>query len=159
MGTATATASSNTAAKRRRGLLHQGWKDSDDAVFHADGTLARGPIALCEVQAYVYAAWRAGASLASLLGKGEMAVRLGQKADELQARFERAFWCEELSTYALALDGDKRRCRVRTSNAGQCLFTAVMRLRAGPTCGPRVIGAGFVLGVGRADGGRFGSSL
>jgi glycogen debranching enzyme len=108
------------------GLLHQGWKDSDDAIFHADGTLARGPIALCEVQAYVYAAWRAGAALASVLGKGETAVRLRQKADELRARFERAFWCEELSTYALALDGEKRRCAARTSNAGQCLFTGIM---------------------------------
>jgi glycogen debranching enzyme len=107
------------------GLLHQGWKDSDDAIFHADGTLARGPIALCEVQAYVYAAWRAGASLASLLGKADMAVRLGQKADELRERFERAFWSEELSSYALALDGDKRRCAVRSSNAGQCLFTGI----------------------------------
>lgn len=107
------------------GLLHQGWKDSDDAIFHADGTLARGPIALCEVQAYVYAAWRAGASLATVLGKAETAARLGQKADELRQRFEQAFWSEELSTYAIALDGDKRRCAVRASNAGHCLFTGI----------------------------------
>jgi len=107
------------------GLLHQGWKDSDDAVFHADGTLARGPIALCEVQGYVYAAWRAGATLAALLGRSEHAAELARRADLLRERFEQAFWCEELSTYALALDGQKRPCRVRTSNAGQCLFTGI----------------------------------
>jgi glycogen debranching enzyme len=107
------------------GLLHQGWKDSDDAIFHADGALAQGPIALCEVQASVYAAWRAGAALATVLGKGETALRLSVKADELRQRFEQAFWCEELSTYALALDGDKRRCAVRSSNAGQCLFSGI----------------------------------
>jgi glycogen debranching enzyme len=107
------------------GLLHQGWKDSDDAVFHADGSLARGPIALCEVQGYVYAARRAGAALAAVLGRGRQAAELAQQAETLRQRFERAFWCEELSTYALALDGDKRPCRVRTSNAGQCLFTGI----------------------------------
>jgi glycogen debranching enzyme len=107
------------------GLLHQGWKDSDDAVFHADGTLAQGPVAPCEVQGYVYAARRAGATLAALLGRPEQAAALAEQAESLRERFEAAFWCEELSTYALALDGDKRPCRVRTSNAGQCLFTGI----------------------------------
>jgi glycogen debranching enzyme len=107
------------------GLLHQGWKDTDDAVFHADGRLARGPIALCEVQGYVYAARRAGAALAAVLGHGRQAAELAQQAEALRQRFEQTFWCEELSTYALALDGDKRPCRVRTSNAGQCLFTGI----------------------------------
>jgi glycogen debranching enzyme len=106
-------------------LLHQGWKDSDDAVFHANGTLAEGPIALCEVQGYVYAAWRAGAALAAVLHQPRLAEQLTQKAERLQQRFEQAFWCQELSTYALALDGDKCPCRVRTSNAGQCLFTGI----------------------------------
>lgn len=107
------------------GLVHQGWKDSDDAVFHADGTHAQGPIALCEVQGYVYAARRAGALLATVLGRNDQADRLNRRAEELRQRFEQAFWCEELSTYALALDGDKRPCRVRASNAGQCLFTGI----------------------------------
>jgi glycogen debranching enzyme len=107
------------------GLLHQGWKDTADAVFHADGTLARGPIALCEVQGYVYAARRAAAALAAAFGHGRQAAELAQQAEALRQCFERAFWCEELSTYALALDGDKRPCRVRTSNAGQCLFTGI----------------------------------
>jgi glycogen debranching enzyme len=110
------------------GLVHQGWKDSDDAIFHADGTPASGPIALCEVQGYVYAARRAGAALAAELGHADRAAELTRQAEALRASFEQAFWCEELSTYALALDGDKRPCRVRTSNAGQCLFTGI----AGP---------------------------
>ena len=108
-----------------QGLLHQGWKDSDDAVFHADGSLVQGPIAMCEVQGYVYAAWRAGAALASVLGREQQAAELTRRAGALREQFTRAFWCEELSTYALALDGGKRPCRVRTSNAGQCLFTGI----------------------------------
>jgi len=107
------------------GLLHQGWKDSDDAVFHADGTAARGPIALCEVQAYAYGAWQAEAIVAAALGMPDLEGVFSLRARSLQERFEEAFWCEELSLYALALDGDKRPCRVRTSNAGQCLFTGV----------------------------------
>jgi glycogen debranching enzyme len=108
------------------GLVHQGWKDSDDAVFHADGSAARSPIALCEVQGYVYAARRAGAALAAVLGHDEQADRLARQAEALREQFERAFWCPDLSTYALALDGDKRPCRVQTSNAGQCLFTGIV---------------------------------
>ncbi len=107
------------------GLLHQGWKDSDDAVFHADGSPAVGPIALCEVQGYVYAAYRAGAALAEALGQPDRSADLMRRAESLRQQFEQAFWCEELSTYGLALDGDKRLCRVRTSNAGQCLFTGI----------------------------------
>jgi glycogen debranching enzyme len=107
------------------GLIHQGWKDSDDAVSHADGTLASGPIALCEVQSYVYAARRAGAVLAAALGIPERASELEHQAERLRQRFEAAFWCEDLDIYALALDGDKRPCRVRTSNAGQCLFGGI----------------------------------
>ena len=107
------------------GLVNQGWKDSRDSVFHADGALAEGPIALCEVQAYVYAAKRGAAELASLLGHKERAQKLLGEASALQERFEQAFWCDELSTYALALDGAKRPCQVRTSNAGHCLFTGI----------------------------------
>jgi glycogen debranching enzyme len=111
----------------RDGLLHQGWKDSDDAIFHADGSPANGPIALCEVQGYVYAAKKAGAMLAAGLGLTKRASELGWQAEGLRERFERAFWCEDLSTYVLALDGDKQPCRVRSSNAGQCLYTGIVR--------------------------------
>src|SRR5262249_9924911 len=72
------------------------------------------------------AGWRAGRARAAVLGRGEQADALARQAEILRERFEPAFWCEELSTYALALDGDKRPCRVRTSNAGQCLFTGIV---------------------------------
>lgn len=107
------------------GLTQQGWKDSEDSVFHADGRLADGPIALCEVQGYVYAARQAAALLADVLGRPEQAAELRYAAGRLRERFEAAFWCEELGTYALALDGEKRPCRVRTSNAGHALFTGI----------------------------------
>jgi glycogen debranching enzyme len=110
------------------GLVHQGWKDSDDAVFHADGSLAAGPIALCEIQGHVYAARRAGALLASVLGREAQAAEWNRQAEALRQLFEEAFWCEELSAYALALDGDKRPCRVLASNTGQCLFTGIASL-------------------------------
>jgi glycogen debranching enzyme len=107
------------------GLVHQGWKDSNDAVFHSDGTLAQGPIALCEVQGYVYAAKREAAAMAHALGKSDLAEKLKNQANSLKLRFEHTFWCDDLSTYALALDGEKRPCRVRASNAGHCLFTGI----------------------------------
>jgi glycogen debranching enzyme len=109
------------------GLIHQGWKDSEDSIFHTDGTHARGPIALCEVQAYVYGALRAAAGIAAVLDKTDRSMQLVHRADELRERFEEAFWCEDLSTYAIALDGDHKPCRVRTSNAGQCLYTGIVR--------------------------------
>jgi glycogen debranching enzyme len=108
-----------------QGLVQQGWKDSHDSIFHADGSLVQGPVALCEVQAYAYAAKRAAAVLAEALGEADMAARLRNEAQELQDRFERAFWCDDLSTYALALDGDKRPCRVRSSNPGHCLMAGI----------------------------------
>ena len=108
-----------------QGLVNQGWKDSHDAVFHADGRLAEGPIALAEVQGYVYAAKRMAASCARRLGNDTTARRLDAEASRLAARFESAFWCPEIETYALALDGAKNPCRVRTSNAGQVLFTGI----------------------------------
>jgi glycogen debranching enzyme len=111
--------------KASSGLLHQGWKDSDDAVFHADGSPAEGPIALCEVQAYVFAARRAAASLASALGYLDRAADLTNQAKALQAKFDAAFWCDALSTYVIALDGEKRPCQIRTSNAGHCLFGGI----------------------------------
>jgi glycogen debranching enzyme len=113
---------------RRRskdGLIHQGWKDSQDAVFHADGSPANGPIALCEVQGYVFAAKRRAARLALALGNLDQARRLLKEADTLRSRFEQIFWCNELSSYALALDGFKQPCRVKTSNAGHCLWTGI----------------------------------
>ena len=111
--------------RSQQGLLHQGWKDSQYSVFHRDGTPAEPPIALCEVQGYVYAARRAAAALARGLEMEEAARDQERLAEELRRRFEEAFWCEELSTYALALDGKKQQCRVVTSNAGHCLYTGI----------------------------------
>jgi glycogen debranching enzyme len=110
-----------------QGLANQGWKDSYDAIFHADGRLAEGYIALAEVQGYVFAAKRMAARCASRLGMDDKARQLEAEAGLLAERFEAAFWCEEIGSYALALDGDKRPCRVRTSNAGQLLFTGIVR--------------------------------
>jgi glycogen debranching enzyme len=107
------------------GLANQGWKDSYDSIFHADGRLAEPPIALCEVQAYVYGAKRAAAEIAAKLGMTERAAALKHEAVYLRGRFDEAFWCEDIGTYALALDGEKKPCRVRTSNAGQALFTGI----------------------------------
>lgn len=111
--------------KRDTGLLQQGWKDSEDSVFHADGSLAPHPIALCEVQAYVYAAKRGMSRLARTLGKPDLADRLASEAADLKARFHAAFWLPDLGMYALALDGNKRPCRVSSSNAGHCLFAGI----------------------------------
>jgi glycogen debranching enzyme len=113
------------ARRSAKGLVTQGWKDSFDSVFHADGTLAEPPIALCEVQGYIFAARRAASELAVLLGHAVKAEQLADAAEHLRQKFEDAFWCEELSTYVLALDGAKRPCRVRTSNAGHCLLSAI----------------------------------
>lgn len=111
--------------RSRTGLANQGWKDSHDSVFHADGSPAEGPIALCEVQAYAYAAKRAAARLAAALNKDAEARRLSTAAERIRDAFEEQFWCEDLSTYALALDGRKRQCRVRSSNAGHCLYAGI----------------------------------
>ncbi len=109
------------------GLVNQGWKDSGDSVFHADGTLARPPIALCEVQGYVYAARRGAAALARELGDSGLARTQEERARLLRSRFDERFWIPELRTFALALDGAKRPCRVRSSNAGHVLFTGIAR--------------------------------
>lgn len=108
-----------------QGLSNQGWKDSHDAIFHADGELARGPIALVEVQGYVYMAKQLAGRMARRLGLAGRADELDAQAKELAARFDTAFWCPEIATYALALDGQKQQCKVRTSNAGQVLFTGI----------------------------------
>ncbi len=107
------------------GLANQGWKDSFDSISHADGTLAEGPIALCEVQAYVYGARKAASLIARRLGLWRDAEEQEAKGDALRAAFEAQFWCEEIGSYVLALDGKGAPCRVRASNAGQVLLTGI----------------------------------
>jgi glycogen debranching enzyme len=110
-----------------KGLANQGWKDSHDAIFHADGRSAEGPIALAEVQGYVFAAKQVAARCARHLKRDALADELEADAQRLAERFEASFWCPELQSYALALDGAKEPCRVRASNAGQVLFTGIAR--------------------------------
>jgi glycogen debranching enzyme len=113
------------ARESPNGLVQQGWEDSGDSVFYDNGALAEPPIALCEVQGYTYLAKRSAAKVAAELGHSKFAKELEQQATQLQSRFEKAFWCEDLGTYALALDGNKNPCRVRTSNPGHCLYTRI----------------------------------
>ena len=108
-----------------RGLVQQGWKDSWDAISHADGSLPEPPIALCEVQAYAYAAKQAGGKLATLLGHTDYARALLDQARALREKFNATYWCEDLSIFAVALDNKKRPCRIVASNAGHCLFGGI----------------------------------
>lgn len=113
------------ARQTERGLANQGWKDSHDAVFHANGELAEAPVALCEVQGYVFAALDAAARMATVLGDTARAQQLAARAQQLQQRFQQAYWCDDLGSYAMALDRHKQPCKVLSSNAGQCLFTGI----------------------------------
>jgi len=125
------------------GLVNQGWKDSHDSVFHEDGRLADGAIALCEVQAYVYGAKRGAADLAEALGEGQRARILRAQAAALQEKFEEKFWSDQLGSYVLALDGDKQACRVLSSNAGQCLFTGIVGFERAPVLAAGLLGDEF----------------
>jgi len=107
------------------GLINKGWKDSHDSVMHSDGSPAPPPIALVEVQGYVYQAKLHAASLAKALGMEKKAQKLEKEARVLADRFIKAFWDQDMGCYVLALDGEKRPCRVRTSNAGHTLFSGI----------------------------------
>jgi glycogen debranching enzyme len=108
------------------GSVNQGWKDSHDAVVHDDGSVATGPIALVEVQGYVYMAKQRAADVFEALGEVGTASRLRHEADLLRRRFDEAFWMPDQGFYALALDGDKRQVRTITSNPGHCLYAAIL---------------------------------
>ncbi|HZP62318.1 MAG TPA: amylo-alpha-1,6-glucosidase [Terriglobales bacterium] len=136
------------ARRGSKGLVQQGWKDSNDSVFHANGKIADPPIALCEVQGYVYAAKLAAARVAAAFGDKQRAASLEQEAGELQRKFEEAFWCEDLSIYALALDGHKRACQVRTSNAGHCLFAGIASPQRAQLVGHTLLSRDFFSGWG-----------
>lgn len=137
------------------GLVQQGWRDSQDSIFHRDGSLAEGPIALCEAQAYVYSAKTLASELAHALGHADRATALHEQAESLRTAFDKAFWNDDIGTYALALDGQKQQCKVAASSAGHCLFATIATpARAAAVCdrlmredmfngwGVRTIGAG-----------------
>jgi glycogen debranching enzyme len=108
------------------GLDNQGWKDSRDGIVHQDGTIPVGPIALVEVQGYVYDAWRQVAHVARALGHTDVAGDLEHKAEELKLRFNRDFWMPDAGYYAVALDGNKEQVRSITSNAGHGLWSRII---------------------------------
>jgi len=130
------------------GLAQQGWKDSYDSVFHRDGRLADAPIALCEVQGYVYEAKLRAAELAALLGEPALAQELKTAAERLKARFNQVFWCEEIGTYALALDGAKKQCMVRSSNAGHALWSGIATPEYAARVTEQLLGEDFFCGWG-----------
>ena len=116
------------------GLRNQGWKDSFDGISHEDGSLAKPPVAPCEIQGYVERAWSGAAGLAELRGEHELARTWRERATTLRARIHQAYWLDDLGTYALALDADKRPCRVVTTNAGHLLWSGT----AEPALGARL---------------------
>jgi len=123
-----------------RGLLNQGWKDSWDSISFADGRLARPPIALCEVQAYVYAALLARADLAETLGEVSAVRALRERAERLKRRFNEDFWLEEQGWFAVGLDQDKVRIDSLTSNIGHCLWTGIVDEDKAPLVAKQLIG-------------------
>ncbi|HEX6542937.1 MAG TPA: glycogen debranching N-terminal domain-containing protein [Ktedonobacterales bacterium] len=108
------------------GLVNQGWKDSWDSVSYRDGRLGEPPIALCEVQGYAYAAYRAMSYLANRMHRHDDEEHWLAAAEELQANFLRAFWWEQEQTLYLALDRNKQPCDVVASNAGHCLWSGIL---------------------------------
>jgi glycogen debranching enzyme len=108
------------------GYENMGWKDSGDSVVYPDGSLVRGPKALCELQGYVYDAWLRMAEIFDELGKPSRAAALRTKAEALFKRFNEAFWDEESGFYAFALDGNKRKVLTVASNPGHCLWSGIV---------------------------------
>ncbi|MFN2589776.1 MAG: glycogen debranching N-terminal domain-containing protein, partial [Actinomycetota bacterium] len=131
-----------------KGLDNQGWKDSFDGVVHPDGSLAEPPIALVEVQGYVYQAKSRMARLAVAVGDQDLAVRLAKEADDLKERFNRDFWMPDEGYYALALDGRKRQVRTITSNPGHCLWSHVVDKAKAPQVAHRLLSSALSSGWG-----------
>ena len=113
------------ARRSSDGLIQQGWKDSHDSVFHADGRDAETPIALCEVQGYVYEAYLLAAEMAQELGDSNLARQLQAKAQALRQAFQSRFWSDRLGLYVIALDGRGQRCEVAASNAGHTMWSGI----------------------------------
>lgn len=130
------------------GLRNQGWKDSADAVFHADGTLAEGPINLVEVQGYAYLALTGMAEMALRRGDERHSTLLLESAARLQKRVEELFWMPDRQFYALALDGEARQCAVRTTNAGHLLYSGLPAPDRGRAVAEALLQPDFLTGWG-----------
>jgi glycogen debranching enzyme len=114
------------ATRSSAGYENQGWKDAGDAVVNADGSLVKGPKALCELQGYVYDAWLRMAEIFDELGKSDTAQTLRAKARVLFNSFNETFWDEDSGFYAYALDGDKKKVLTIASNPGHCLWSGIV---------------------------------
>lgn len=119
------------ARGEKTGLANQGWKDSNDSVFHEDGSDLEGPIALVEVQGYAWRAYGTMAELAALRGDDAAAEHWARLADTLRDAVETQFWQEDQQFYAMALDGRGRPSRVRSSNVGHLLYMGLPKLERG----------------------------
>jgi len=129
------------------GLSNQGWKDSEDSIFHTDGRFPKGPVALLEVQGYAYAAWQAMAELAATLGDDRGTEWTGQ-AERVRTLVEDRFWMEDEGFYAIALDGDGAQCRSIGSNAGHLLFSGLPSPERAKRVTKRLLGTEFRSGWG-----------
>jgi glycogen debranching enzyme len=130
------------------GLANQGWKDSQDSVFHANGRFATGPIALVEVQGYAFAAYRAMATLATARGEAEQAEAWRLKSEAIRQAVEQRFWMEDKGFYAIAIDGLGEPCGVLSSNPGHLLFTRLVAPQRARKVGERMLSRGFAPGWG-----------
>jgi glycogen debranching enzyme len=110
----------------RKGIANQGWKDSGDSIVHRNGDYAKTPIALCEVQGYVYQAKMGIAEIYKAKGLMEKAEHLQKEAEELKAKYNEAFWMEEAKFYAIALDHEKKQVGTITSNPGHTLYSGII---------------------------------
>jgi glycogen debranching enzyme len=130
------------------GLANQGWKDSEDSIFHADGRFPAGPIALVEVQGYAFAAYRAMAALAERRGQGRNAAVWRERAEAIREAVEARFWMEDEGFYGVAVDGEGRLCRPPTSNAGHLLFVGLPSPERAERVRARLLSADFHTGWG-----------
>ncbi|WP_425584111.1 glycogen debranching N-terminal domain-containing protein [Variovorax defluvii] len=130
------------------GLANQGWKDSDDSVFHEDGSSPEGPIALIEVQGYAWRAYLTMAELAGLRGEVDAAAHWKSRAGALRRAVEQHFWLDGLAYYALALDGTGRPCRVRSSNVGHLLYCGLPSPKRAQAVIRQLLGRAFDSGWG-----------
>jgi glycogen debranching enzyme len=136
------------ARANQRGLVNQGWKDSTDSIFHDDGRMAEQPIALIEVQGYVYAARLAMSWLAKRRGQHDRAREWQRRAKALRVEVERRFWLPDLGFYAIAIDGSAEPCRIRASNPGHLLYTGLPSPQRAARVAAQFLSAAFDSGWG-----------